>query len=406
MSLDPLVAFHNAAKANNCFKLRTMLIHGDAASRITGAEFLDDVDQFGNTALMFAAANGHYEACKLLLEFGANIDHKNNQLGGRKPLDYVHESYTEECPALNRLVKLLEQATQDAAEAAARKALEIESREFESSLNLDNDELPASDGGSRQSSRPSSSQPKLSAKELKKQRKVAKAAPSPVLPKNPIPITCAACRAEKHKQEISDHYSTAAAGVNSKGEPFLEPFRWFEVQPLEQSATCSACSKREQDLHDYFANSPLACNTIVVPNASGKLMTKPGCGQVFKSPALLYEHQGHAARDCPAHPLYQKPASANNAVKGKSLMSLFGTKASSSITEELPTGETNQLGSGNGGTTPSTGAPSASNTPTLPQLVSAESTPMADEGENTTKKSNAKSSMRMPSFSFRRNSKQ
>jgi len=372
-----------------------MLIHGDAASRITGAEFLDDVDQFGNTALMFATANGHYEACKLLLEFGANINHKNNQLGGRKPLDYAHESYTEECPALTRLVNLLEQASQDAAEAAERRALEMESRAFETNLNSDDNNLLANDGGSRQSSRPSSSQPKLSAKELKKQRKVAQAAPSPAGATDPIPITCAACRAEKRKEEISSHYSTAAAGVNSKGEPFLEPFQWFEVEPLAQSVTCAACSKRQHELHDYFAHSPLTCDAIVVTNASGKLTKKPGCGQAFKSPALLYEHQGHAARDCPGHPLYQKPVSAT-AVKGKSLMSMFGSTASTSTIENPQSLDTKQLEA----------SISTPDTPALPKLVGAETTSTtADEIECTSKKPDAKST-RICLPSFRRKSSQ
>jgi hypothetical protein len=339
MSLDPLVAFLNAAKGNHCDKLRAMLTAGDAATRVTGDVLLDDVDQFGNTALLFAAANGHFEASRLLLEFGANVNHANTQYGGRKPIDYARESYAEDCPKLHRLVKLLEQATLTAAEAATRKFIETEGGRAEPSTAADEDAACSS---------------AQSAAEKKEKKNVAEAAlfsgaitaeAGQIEAANLVLVACAACRAEKRNEEVATHYATAAvAGTDASGAPFLEPFRWFDERPLVVHATCSACAVRDKQLRDHFAEHPLACNACVAPNASGKLISSPGCGQTFGSPALLYAHQGRASKECPRHPHYQKPTTLGP-VHGKLLMSFFGGKKQT-ISEQSLFGGSERLGSG------------------------------------------------------------
>ena len=76
---------------------------------------MDDVDQFGNTALTYAAANAHHEATRKLLAAGANVNHVNKEYGGKSAMDYARESREPHAP---RVVHLLEAAVVAREEAA------------------------------------------------------------------------------------------------------------------------------------------------------------------------------------------------------------------------------------------------------------------------------------------------
>ena len=42
---------------------------------------VDKVDTYGNTALLLAAEKGHPLICQMLIDFGANLNHKNTAVG-------------------------------------------------------------------------------------------------------------------------------------------------------------------------------------------------------------------------------------------------------------------------------------------------------------------------------------
>jgi len=57
-------------------------------------EDVNETDAQGNTALIFAAANGHYRLTKRLIESGAKLNHVNKEYGGKNALFYARESGT------------------------------------------------------------------------------------------------------------------------------------------------------------------------------------------------------------------------------------------------------------------------------------------------------------------------
>jgi ankyrin repeat protein len=55
----------------------------------------DTTDQYGNTALMVACARAQKEVCRVLLEAGANADHKNKYgLGPRNWVSWAENDST------------------------------------------------------------------------------------------------------------------------------------------------------------------------------------------------------------------------------------------------------------------------------------------------------------------------
>lgn len=63
---------------------------GDAPSVKTALDAgmaADTADAYGNSALMIGCARGRTEVCRLLLEAGADADHKNKW--GKGPLDWL-----------------------------------------------------------------------------------------------------------------------------------------------------------------------------------------------------------------------------------------------------------------------------------------------------------------------------
>lgn len=59
----------------------------------SGAD-VNETDASGNTALIFASANGHYRTAKKLVEMGAKLTHVNKEYGGKTALFYARESGT------------------------------------------------------------------------------------------------------------------------------------------------------------------------------------------------------------------------------------------------------------------------------------------------------------------------